>query len=301
MTDDDLARMFDRSVELEASPDAQFVADLRDEMTAVATGADSSFVREPTEETFMLEISTSTDEGAPPRRRGRALGYAAVVLGAVIGVVAVGFVATRGDDDLGPVADLDDLTAAHAVAAAEFYIESFNAGDEVGVLSLFTHNTFIEDNFSIGISRVDWERMLAWDAAQGTDFVDAECRVVDSRELSIEVRCSGLTRNAVAQAIGVGAVPTQIVMVFTRQGIGELKFVYGTPDFTVTRIAFQQWMEDNNPAEAGFVDFRDWTSVDDATAGGEARARYASEWAGFLTDSGCVARQGGSVVIIDCG
>lgn len=263
--------------EVEIPPDPDFVERLRGEITRIAATARDSAIFHNAEltEPTMVDVQESPKTTKPPYPKLR-LAAAAVVI--VIGGIWAALALTSADDQT-PADALSTLTDETALTAAEYYFERYNAGDVDAVLDLLTPTAAIGDNFAGGWALSDWINLLAWNAGQGSDVVDDTCLVEQRLPAAIVVRCDGTSRDAVVRASGGEGVPTQSVLTMTTEGLAEIRFVYGSPDFAVVAAPFESWMRRQHPGELDAVGFQDWPSREEARASGEARARFADDWA----------------------
>jgi len=79
-----------------------------------------------------------------------------------------------------------------------------------------------------------------------------------------------------------------ITMTVTPDGITKLHEQFGSPNHNATQIPFERWMQTNNPQDAEKASFGTWTTIEEADEYGLLVARYAQEWATYLTTNGCV-------------
>ena len=176
-----------------------------------------------------------------------------------------------------------------ALAVVEAFLAAFNAGDADVEIGLFIPEASISDNFGNDWVVAGWEMALAWDIAQGTILTPADCTVADvSSPDGVTVTCESGTFNAPAQAIGAVPVPTTLTFLVGSEGIRELEFFYGEPDFTIITAPLLRWVSRSYPEDIDKVGFGIWDSVEEAEQNGLLFAQYAEEWAAFLDASGCV-------------
>jgi hypothetical protein len=133
--------------------------------------------------------------------------------------------------------------------------------------------------------------LFVWNAAQGTKLTSEGCTVAqDGPAPLLDVQCNGDNRNAISQATGARAVPTEISLVVTPEGITQLRYVYRSPYHNATQVRFMAWMNVHNPQDAEAADFGNWTTIEEAEANGLIFARYAREWAEYLKQNRCTYR-----------
>ncbi|GMQ98425.1 MAG: hypothetical protein BMS9Abin17_0935 [Acidimicrobiia bacterium] len=221
-----------------------------------------------------------------PRRTG--LLVAAIAAAVVLIVGAVALLNNGSDSNLAPADGGSSVSTSDALAVSNAYFVALNAGDVEGVMTLFAPGATFNDNLT-GDSTFDEAEMKAvWNAAQGTKFTSEGCSAKDAfQEQAISVSCTAATLDALVQAVGAPPVPTDIRMTIGPDGITSVFDIYGSPDFKDSGIPFDRWMQTNNPADAGRVDFGDWTTIEEAQEYGELVAGYAKEWATYLEDNNC--------------
>ena len=85
-----------------------------------------------------------------------------------------------------------------------------------------------------------------------------------------------------------------MVAIVTAEGINEIRFDYGQPDFNHVKGPFTVWMLGNHfeIAEAGGVGFGSWATVEEAKENGLLTAQYAAEWATYLIENDCTYLDG---------
>lgn len=181
------------------------------------------------------------------------------------------------------------VTPTQALAVSDSYYEAANAGDVESAMALFTSDAVLTDSYTSGNRTPADERMqYVWNAAQGTTIGAGPCTTQEDPGVDMTVTCRGVTRSAIAQALGAAPVPMVITMTVTTDGITSLDEQYGSPDHNVTQIPFENWMRMTNPDDAEKASFGTWTTIEEAEEYGQLVARYAEEWATYLVTNGCI-------------
>ena len=191
----------------------------------------------------------------------------------------------------------DSALTENALASVDAWFDGFNAGDDEAVLGLFAPGVVISDSISGSWTLDDWAMRLAWNTAQGVVFTPQECSANEiDPGVSATVTCSSGNRDALTQAVGAPPVPTNMVAIVTAEGINEIRFDYGQPDFNHVKGPFTIWMLGNHfeIAEAGGVGFGfgSWATVEEAKENGLLTAQYAAEWATYLIENDCTYLDG---------
>lgn len=279
----------------QVEPDPEFVTRLRQDVRReAASSADSPIIQiHDLGEPVMTKLDTQQPENSgtgPPRKwwsSRLAAGLAAAGVLVVVGL-AVGINALQDDDGVTPADGAQTFGTESALETAEAFFDSYNAGDESGVLALFASGITISDSFGGSWELDDWAPLLAWDAAQGFVFVLPTC-VADppTDGSSIVVRCQSTSEGALPRAVGLPGVDTTVVVVATPDGIADLRFVYGSPDFLFVGDPFASWMARQNPDSASSVGFGVWSSIEEARQNGLLIAEFAQEWADYLDANNC--------------
>lgn len=183
----------------------------------------------------------------------------------------------------------DPAEAAAAVALADAYIAAFNAGDFDRLLELAPADTRITEKY-IGVSadyepvdRAFFERQIAWDTAQGSQFTDSACRATGPRSGGVEVICEFGWLNAQGR-IRNRPVATTMTFLVTADGISQLSVEY--PALFGIR-PFQDWMAANHRDDARLVLFGNWATVEEARTGGALTEGYLEDWLADLAAQGC--------------
>lgn len=254
--------------------------------------------REPIMQTQQL---TPTPPRPPkPKHTGWLVAAATFVLILIVGAVVL--LSSQSDADLSPAeapattvaaqsTGESTLTPGEGLNVANAFYVAFNEGAPEDVMALFAPDATFSDSFSGSVSSEDEKMLFVWNAAQGTKLTSQGCRVEQSGPAPVlVVVCKGETHDAISQAVGAPAVPTDISMVVTPAGITQFRFNYGQPDFNVTGIPFEAWMNNHNPHDAQAAAFGNWTTVDEARAFGLVLAQYAREWAEYLKQNRCSYR-----------
>lgn len=179
--------------------------------------------------------------------------------------------------------------AEEALRVTDAYFDAADSDGVESLLALFTSDATF--NLSGPLTRVEFEQLASWNAAQGTIRTSPECQttvIVGGEE--VEVRCEYDHLDALVQAVDGPPVPMSIKLTVTPDGISDLIRTIGTPDFSAVGIPFATWMRDNNPEDADRVGFGRWNSVEEAEQNGQLTAEYAAEWAAYLIANDCVDR-----------
>ena len=190
----------------------------------------------------------------------------------------------------------------NALASVDAWFDAYNTGNDEAVLELLAPGVRISDQI-IGIHTLDdWTMNLAWNTAQGTIWTPHNCAAASIDDLSVPVTVSCSTGNWLytAQAVDAPSVPTNLVAIVTTDGISELRFGYGKPDFNESHRPFIVWMAANHPGivEAGSMNYPatfgydNWDGVDEARKNGQLTAQYSEEWAAYLEENGCAYDEG---------
>lgn len=274
--------------DVSADPDAAFVLRLRNRMTDVASApTDPSialFTDEPGD-TIMIDIEddTRTDRTEQRDQRARWLVLAAACI-AVLGGLAyvIGSNADTGDPASLPL----ELGEESALALADGYFDSYNAGDVAGVIRLLAPGVAVVDNFVGGWDLLAWERLLAWNVGQRTQYASPSCAVTDQSDIAVAVECETFNRPAAALAADFPGVSTTVRFTVTETGFSELSFAYGSPDFLVVDAPFRQYLETQRP-EVELAAFSDWSSLEVARSEGERLIALTEEWVAFYEANNC--------------
>ena len=180
-----------------------------------------------------------------------------------------------------------------AWAAVVTFFSATNSGDDDAIFGLFAPNVVISDSIG-GIWELDeWEMLTAWNTAQGTVMTPPDCTVTDEVPgESVTISCRSGVHNAPSQAVEGPPVTTILRTKVTAEGISELGFGYGNPDFNEVGVPFEDWMVANHPDQAQSVAFGNWTTIEEATTNGVLTAEYSAEWATYLEENGCAYDEG---------
>ena len=263
-------------------------------MTSAALSTENG--REPHMQT-QQQVPTQP-ESPKPKRPGWIVAAAALALILVVGAVVL--ISNQGATDV-PAAETPSttlavesdaaatITPAEALNTADAFYLAYNAGEPDEVLKLFTLDATLGSNFGESVDIEVFAMDIVWDAAQGTQLTSEECTVTQSEAAQLlNVECVGETRDALSKALDASGVRTRVSIVVTPDGITQLDYRYGQPDFTSKGNPFVAWMEAHNPNDAEAAGFGNWTTVDEARQFGLLRAQYAKEWATHLVTNGCV-------------
>ena len=181
------------------------------------------------------------------------------------------------------------ITPTEALNTADAFYLAYNAGEPGEVLKLFTLDATFGSNFGESVDIEVFEMDIVWNAAQGKQLTSEECTVTQTEAAqSVTVECVGETRDALSNALDGSGVQTRASFVVTPDGITQLDYRYGEPDFTDKGGPFDAWMESNNPDDAERASFGAWTTIEEAAEYGAIYAKYAKEWATYLVTNGCV-------------
>jgi hypothetical protein len=231
-----------------------------------------------------------TSPKQPNNRTTRRTGVfvAAIAIAVVLIVGSVALLNNGSDSNLAPAADGTGDTTSDALAVSNAYFVAYNAGDVEGVMSLLAPGATFGTNFTGPLSIDEFEMLTVWDAAQGTKIASEGCSANESfQEQATSISCTSATHDALVQAVGAPPVPTENRLTIGPDGITTVLNLNGSPDFKDTSEPFDRWMQANNPADAERTTFGNWTTIGEAQEYGEARARYAQEWATYLADNNC--------------
>ncbi|MGI9622779.1 MAG: nuclear transport factor 2 family protein [Acidimicrobiales bacterium] len=278
---DDLGRLV-AAIEGE-DPSPEFVAQLRADL-------DTELADEAPDDTVVVDLSPVDDSPTGRQtmeRKWLVFGGAAAVVVVLIAVVAGVVLADDNNDDDEVAVGVDGTTV------SDDYFEAWNSGDSEAVMALLATDVVIErtlddmeDSFVPTVeqvSREDWEKTLAWDHAQGSQYTAHECSTSSENGDSTTVVCEFGIRNQLTQAAGSDTVPVVSTMVIVDDEIQQLRLDYGPPDFSLVLTAFGVWMEANHPEVEYFFD----GTVEEAAAAGTRLIEYAAEWVQSMEENGC--------------
>ncbi len=274
--------------DVSVDPDSAFVLRLRSQMTEIAsapTDPSIAFFNDEPGDTIMIDIedTTRTDGTEREQRRARWLVLAAACI-AVLGGMAYLIGANSGSTD--PASLPFELDEQSALSLADEYFDSYNAGDVGGVTRLLAPGVAVADNFQGGWDLLAWERLLAWNAGQGTQYSDQSCAVTGQTDGAVTVECETLNRPAPVLAADFPGVSVTVRFTVTELGFSELSFDYGSPDFTVVGAPFDRYLETQRP-EVDLVGFGEWESVEVARSEGERLIALTEEWVAFYEANNC--------------
>ena len=174
--------------------------------------------------------------------------------------------------------------ATAALAVADTYFAELHAGNVDDVFSVFAPAITIE--WFNRISRTEFEMITAFFAGQGTIYTPPDCEV--NHEVpgeSMFVFCELETHTAGAQAVDAPGVETRLTMVVTPDGIERLTYSYDRDlDFHPVEDPFEIWRIQSYPE---YIEFGDWTSLEEARQQGQLVAQTAPEWATHLAENKC--------------
>jgi len=236
-------------------------------------------------------------------RRGLWAGLTAAVIVLVVGVVAI-LLPPDGDEPPPPPATnatttaapttLPPLSSEDALAAADGFLSAFNAGDVESVLATLAPNASLGFRFLGEAEQImplgEWESLLAWDLAQGTQWATPECAVTEQRPNDITVSCSTWKVDTTAEAAENTGVATRLVLRATPDGVTAVMENYSGTDFNAQAPRFERWMDKTYPGALDEVGFGSWSTREEARTAGVRRAEYAAEWSAFLVETDCDAR-----------
>lgn len=224
-------------------------------------------------------------------RTGSVLAGAALILVLVVGSVIL--ISTGDSDQLSVATSASSVSPADGLAVANAFYVAYNNNDVDGVMALFRPDATFSDNFTGESTWEEEEMRTVWNAAQGTMLTSQGCSAIGGdSESSVLVACGGATHNAETQAVGGPPVPTDVVLTVTADGISDLRYEFGNPDFYWVGDPFLQWMRVNHPEDAGKMIFASWTGLEEAREFGLLIALYAEEWASYLDANGCTFSEG---------
>jgi len=257
--------------------------------------------REPNVET----LEQTPQEKTPRKTRTGILvaaSAAAIVLILGAGILLV----NRGDSYTGPaqntapattVADEANtspaVTEVDALAVTNNFFVAHNVGRGEELMALFAPGATFRSNFEGDVSHEDQEMLFAWDAAQGTIITSQGCTAEAATQGTTKsVTCNGATHNSLSQALSAPPVPFTIKIEIAPEGISDLEYSYGSPDFDATGLPFLVWMRAHNPDDASKMVLRAWETLEEAIEYGQLRLQYATEWAAYLDENNCTFKDG---------
>jgi hypothetical protein len=306
----DLAQIADR-----ATPSSNAWASIQSRIKAQANEADS--------EVIMLEVENDEKEG--PNRT--LLGLAAAA--AVVLVVGIGVFVSLDDGDptdlvVAEAPDTDDeaanskagvspvpttqaqsesgspavddvafLTADAEVIVAAWF-EASNGPDSNQVIALLAPDAPVTSEFFGEVTRDLYERMVAWNAAQGVQYSAPECVYVEGGEFAslkgrgtffVSAECVSETVDALSQVLEKDGVATVVQMILGPDGIQGLSLSYGDRDFLYLGTPFEDWVAVNHPGDGERMLWGE--TIAESVSNGLLRRQYATEWAAFLDEQGC--------------
>jgi hypothetical protein len=265
-----------------------------DDLEPVDVGAAGYLATLEQRSSAMTQIETLPEAKPPGRSRGPLI---AAAIAAVVLIATIGILLTNNEEQpaVAPVvpttapvvpttiASLEGMTPEDALSVATSYVTAFNAGDADAVMGLFTSDVVVSDNFEGEWDLGEWEQVLTWKTAQGTTFGPAECQVTDQTPDDATVVCVADTLQADSRAVNSSGVLTTITLTITDEGVSDLSFSYGQPDFTVVGGPFGSWMDVQFPEDPHAADYGNWTSRDEAEQNGLLLVQRANEWVAFAT------------------
>ncbi len=183
------------------------------------------------------------------------------------------------------------VTPAEAIAVANAWYVARDAGDVDAVMALFAPDAMVGNTW-FGYGPLEDEHVLiTWNAAQGTTITTVGCTADDALELTQQVRCDGAIYPALVQAVGAPPVPANVIMTIGPDGITNLLYAYGQPDFNHVGDPFEVWMQANH-AEVDVESLGWGESIEEAEVAGVLLAQYAAEWAAYLEANDCTYLDG---------
>jgi hypothetical protein len=265
-----------------------------DDLEPVDVGAAGYLATLEQRSSEMTQIETIPETKPPGRSRGPLI---AAAVAAVLLIATIGILLTNRDEQpaVAPVvpttsavvpttiASLEGITPEEALSVADSYFTAFNAGDADAVMALFTPDVVVADNFEGDWDLTEWEETLIWDTAQRTTHGQADCQVTEQTSDEVTLVCVTEILQGVTRAVNSSGVPATITMVVTSEGLSELQYAYGSPDFLVVGRPFAAWMAAQYADDPEAVGFGNWLSREDARQGGLLRAQRAEQWVAFAT------------------
>jgi hypothetical protein len=166
-----------------------------------------------------------------------------------------------------------------------------NRGDIDAVMALFAPDTTVGNTW-FGYGPLEDEHVLmTWNAAQGTTITTVGCTADEAPALTQQVVCRGAIYDATVQAVGAPPVPANATMKIGPDGIADLLYAYGQPDFNHVADPLDAWMQANH-AEVDLESLGWGESIEEAEASGVLVAQYAAEWAAYLEANDCTYLDG---------
>ena len=196
------------------------------------------------------------------------LGVTAGVLGAVL------LMAGCGDDA---------FSESDALGVVETYYTAAETGDADAITETFAEDVTVSGSADLN----ETLNFLAWDASQGTIFVDRRCNASGTESSSFVVACEYGDHNYLHLVVDAPATPITETFTVTAEGIEGIDTSYHEPLFPAND-AFDSWMRANYPQDAEAADCcGENGSIEEARSDGELRRQYADLWTFYLAESGC--------------
>jgi hypothetical protein len=237
------------------------------------------------------ETPQKVQQDQTKRRRGWLVAVAAFAVVIVFGLTAALLSSQSTDGEPATTATEPTVTPAEAIAVANAWYVAFNAGDVDAVMALFAPDATVGTTW-FGYGPLEDEQVLnTWNAAQGTALTTVGCTADGAPAPTQHVGCEGANYDALVQAVGAPPVPANVTMTIGPDGIADLLYAYGQPDFNHVGEPFEVWMQANH-AEID-VESLDWgESIEEAEVSGVLVAQYAAEWAAYLEANDCTYLDG---------
>lgn len=225
---------------------------------------------------------TSSPATAKSRWSGPLLA-AAVFIGVVAVAAIVGVVWLRSDDASSAASEGDAFGVDDAQEANDAYFAAYAAGDVDGMLALLAPDASLGHTFG-SITVENWEELYVWKLAEGTELTTPECTATETEPGIVTVRCSYAHHEGISSTVGGPAVPHNMTMVVTVDGVTRIQDLFGSPGFGVVGDPFESWVNQNHPEDTA-AGCCGWDSIEQAQEDGLLRVRYAEEWAAYLEEN----------------
>lgn len=219
-------------------------------------------------------VDQSTQEGNAPHAQRSWLWPTVVVTVLVVGVVAVLLAQSGGAE-------------AKALATVDRYFETFNGGDVGATLEFLADNggdfnvaTDPADTPFANTGFDDTTRSIAWSVASETILINPDCSAMDGQG-PVSVECSFEIDDIHRKTMGLPPLAASMNI-----SVDGERFVGIDETIVLTEgnafASYLEWLAEAHPDEVDLAAQLEWTSVEEAVASGEARARYVDEWSESL-------------------
>lgn len=221
----------------------------------------------------MSKTDEAIQESTARQGRRRWLWPAVLV---VIVVVVAALLLTRGSVE-------DD-----ALATVEGYFDAFNSGDVDATLAFLLDeggefNVTSEPDSPFAQSDYNGTvNLIAWSVASETNWEHGECSVVEGVESPVVVECDFQIADLLRSTMGLPDLPASLTAAVDGSQIVGFEETFTLLPGEGAFARYLEWLEGAHPDEVELAAQLDWGSTDEAVASGEARARYADEWAASL-------------------